>query len=319
MDGLPPGTTLDVVVDGRRATTLRTLVPPPGRELGRIATISDTHVGDGSTFGILPKVRDHLGGGDPPVVRATRAAVGELTEWGAELLVAKGDLTHHGRHEEWARVADLLAATGLPVIATVGNHDVGSRAVAGGPLLAARGVELAQGDIVVRDVPGLRVIAADATRPAHHPGSFRAIGDALLAAAAEAPGPVLVAMHHQLHRLPFPTHWPPGVLGPESGRFLRRLADANPNVIVTSGHTHRHRARQMRGVLLTEVGSPKDFPGGWAGYVVHEGGIRQVVRRVADPDVLRWTEATAAALFGIWGRWSPGRLSDRCFTHEWIN
>jgi hypothetical protein len=34
-----------------------------------------------------------------------------------------------------------------------------------------------------------------------------------------------------------PTHWPPGVLGPASGRFLRALAEANPQAVVTSGHT----------------------------------------------------------------------------------
>jgi hypothetical protein len=87
--------------------------------------------------------------------------------------------------------------------------------------------------------------------------------------------------------------------------------------VITSGHTHRHRARRRGPLLLTEVGSPKDYPGTWAGYVVHEGGIRQVVRRVAAPDAIRWTEATKRALFGIWGRWSPGRLEDRCLTHVW--
>jgi hypothetical protein len=70
-------------------------------------------------------------------------------------------------------------------------------------------------------------------------------------------------------------------------------------------------------VLVTEVGSVKDHPGTWAGYVVHEGGIRQVVRRVMAPDVLGWTEATKRALFGVWGRWSPGSLDDRCISHPW--
>jgi hypothetical protein len=50
---------------------------------------------------------------------------------------------------------------------------------------------------------------------------------------------------------------------------------------------------------VTEVGSPKDYPGTWAGYVVHEGGIRQVVRRVAAPEVIRWTESTDGPCSGV--------------------
>ena len=318
IDGLHPDTALDVAVDGRRRARTRTLPPPPGRELTRIATVSDVHVGDGWSFGMLPTVHDRRPGPETPVVRASRAAVEELTAWRPALLVAKGDLTHHGHADEWRGVADLLTGTGLPVVATVGNHDVTSGAVDGRPAMTDAGVELALRGVVVRDLPGIRVVAVDATMPGRHAGSFRASGAALLEAVGDTDGPVLVAVHHQFQRLPFPTHWPPGVLGPESGRFLRKLARANRNVVVTSGHTHRNRVRPLHGVLVTEVGSPKDHPGAWGGYVVHEGGIRQVVRRVTRPDAVRWTEDTRRALFGIWGRWSPGRLEDRCFTHHWV-
>ncbi len=135
--------------------------------------------------------------------------------------------------------------------------------------------------------------------------------------AAEADTPVFVAVHHQLLTLPVPHHPPPGIPAVQSRRFLDRLQAANPAAFVTSGHTHRHRRRTHGTVVLTEVGSPKDFPGTWAGYVVHEGGIRQVVRRVAAPDILAWTDRTAAAALGAWGRWSPGTLDARCFTHVW--
>lgn len=317
VDALPSATTLEVRVDGRRVTQATTLAAPPGAELSRLATISDIHIGDGWTFGILPAVRDPLGPTDPPHPRAAAAAIRELRAWGAELLVVKGDVTHHGREDEWTEAGRLLAASDLPVVVTHGNHDVRPGYVDGRPLLAAHDIALAADGVVVRDVPGLRVVVADATRRHHHTGSFRPILGDVLDAVAAADGPALLAVHHQLQRLPFPTHWPPGVLGPESGRFLRALRRANPDVLITSGHTHRHRARRVGSLVVTEVGSPKDHPGTWAGYVVHEGGIRQVVRRVADPRVLRWTEATKRALFGIWGRWSPGRLDDRCFSHTW--
>jgi hypothetical protein len=192
--------------------------------------------------------------------------------------------------------------------------------VKGGPAvgtaaLAAVGIPLVTDDVAIRDLPGIRVVVADATVPQRHHGSFRHAGGAILDAVADAPGPALLAVHHQLHPIPVLTHWPPGILG--GNRFLRAIVAANPDTLVTSGHTHRHRRRRVGPVVVTEVGSPKDHPGTWAGYAVHEGGIRQVVRRTADPRTLAWTEQTKRALLGIWGRWSPGRLPDRCFSHAW--
>jgi predicted phosphodiesterase len=313
--GLPTGADLDLVVDGNRAGRIRTLTSPPGRELCRLATLSDLHIGEGRTFGVLPTVRDHRADGETPVVRATRAAGRELARWGAQLLVAKGDLTHHGRTPEWRYAGDILGEVGVPVVGTLGNHDGRTDGIDAKAIMAEVGIELAVRGVAVRDLPGVRVIVAD-TRLGRHRGTFGFSGDAALEA-ADTPTPVLLAIHHDLPRLPVPTHWPPGVLGPESGRFLRALHEANPNVLVTSGHTHRNRRHRVHGVVVTEVGSPKDHPGGWGGYVVHEGGIRQVVRRVEEPDVLRWTEATADALFGIWGRYAKGRLAGRCFVHRW--
>jgi len=67
------------------------------------------------------------------------------------------------------------------------------------------------------------------------------------------------------------------------------------------------------------VGSTKDYPGTWAGYLVYEGGIVQTVRRVMARDAIRWTEQTARMFGGAWGRWSPGRLEDRAISHAWGN
>ena len=68
---------------------------------------------------------------------------------------------------------------------------------------------------------------------------------------------------------------------------------------------------------MTEVGSTKDYPGTWTGYVVHEGGIRQLVHRVEEPSCLAWTDRTRRAFGGVWRWWSPGTLADRCFTIPW--
>jgi 3',5'-cyclic AMP phosphodiesterase CpdA len=315
IDGLPPDAELDVVVDGRRAARARTLPSPPGRLLTRVATISDIHVGDGSTFGVWPTITHPGGPDDPIVLRCARAALAEIVAWQPDLVIVKGDLTHHGITAEWELAAELLAETGLPTIVAVGNHDVKQGRAIGAGALGARGIPLASERVLVRDLPGVRVVVADTSIPERHHGSVRHIGPALLDALREAPGPALVTVHHQLHPFPVLTHWPPGIL--RADPFVRAIAAANPDTLITSGHTHRHRRRQVGPVTVTEVGSPKDHPGTWAGYVIHEGGMRQVVRRTTDPGVLAWTEATRRALFGMWGRWSPGRLSDRCFTHVW--
>ena len=86
---------------------------------------------------------------------------------------------------------------------------------------------------------------------------------------------------------------------------------------MSTGHSHRHRRHRRFGINVTEVGSTKDFPGTWTGYAVHEGGIRQVVRRISDPTCLPWLDHTARAGGGFWGVWSPGELEDRCFSLAW--
>jgi hypothetical protein len=171
--------------------------------------------------------------------------------------------------------------------------------------------------VQIRDVPGLRIVLVDTSVPGHRHGEITPHVDEIADAVRDAPGPAFVALHHQLMTTPVPTYIPVGIDRDQSRAFLDRLVAANPAVFVTSGHTHRHRRRRHGSAVITEVGSPKDYPGTWAGYVVHEGGIRQVVRRVARPDVLRWTDRSSAAAFGLWGRWSPGTLDDRCFVHTW--
>ena len=49
----------------------------------------------------------------------------------------------------------------------------------------------------------------------------------------------------------------------------------------------------------------------------YEHGLVQTVRRVADPDVMEWTERVRGTVGGLWGRWSPGTLADRCFVERW--
>jgi hypothetical protein len=232
--------------------------------------------------------------------------------------VVKGDATNHGRRSEWSAFGSLVEGADLPVDVLPGNHEArAERELDADEALVALGLKPLDGVRFV-DHPGIRLVLVDSTIPGnHHRGTLEPIADAAVEAVGDAPGPAMVVMHLNLRAFVIPHFWPPGVSPREGRPFLDRLAAANPRVLVTSGHTHRHRRKDHRTVVTTEVGSPKDYPGTWGGYVVHEGGIRQVVRRVAAPDCIRWTEYTRWAAGGVWGLWSPGPLGHRCFTHTW--
>ena len=109
--------------------------------------------------------------------------------------------------------------------------------------------------------------------------------------ASEAEGPVVVALHHPPSRWPVQTHYPPSIVWRDTTRLVDELAAANPATVIIAGHTHRNRRYPVRGLTVSEVASTKDYPGVWAGYSIYEGGIRQVVYRVATPAAMAWTEA----------------------------
>ncbi len=321
--GLQPATSYDVLLSGsgwprRRVATFTTLGPPPGRLLSRFGTIGDCHIGEPSV-GALRRFRDpdpRPPDLPPYAERCARVAIAEAEAWGAELLVAKGDLTYEGEVEEFEDAARVLGGASVPVEAILGNHDVRVSAEAA-QILSACGL-LPTLRPRARDLPGVRLVLGHSPVAHRHSGAVTPTDVRDLARlASEAAGPVVVALHHPPSRWPVQTHYPPSIVWRDTTRLVDELAAANPATLIVAGHTHRNRRYPVRGVTVSEVGSTKDYPGVWAGYSIYEGGIRQVVYRVAEPAAIAWTELTRRALGGIWGLWSPGRLSDRCWTLEW--
>jgi predicted phosphodiesterase len=321
LGGLAPGRSTEIRIrwDGGEARLpATTLTPPPGELLARIATVSDLHLG-ASHWGLLRTMGEHQTVGlRTHSVRCASAALVEAQRWGAELVVLKGDVADHQNQEHFRLVAEVLAdVPNLPVMVLLGNHDVDRRTSAPlPPDLGRPGAAYVRG-VDTLDVGGLRLVGVDTTVPGQGRGSLASVSDLAVEQVASSPGPALVLLHHHLQRHRLPTHWPPGIDGGQAGRFLRRLSRANPDTVITSGHSHRNRARRCGPLLVTEVGSSKDWPGVWAGYAIHEGGIRQVVRRCQAPDAIAWTEYSRAALFGLWDRWAPGPLEQRCLVHHW--
>jgi 3',5'-cyclic AMP phosphodiesterase CpdA len=321
--GLEPATSYDVVLRGpNRPRTLvarlTTLPPPPGQLLSRFATVSDCHIGERS-IGLLHMFRDpepRPPGLAPYPVRCAEAAIAEAVAWGAGLLIAKGDLTYDGEVDEVRDAARILRGASVPVEVILGNHDV--RGPADVPdVLAAHGLPMSL-EPRARDLPGVRLVLGHSPLPDRHAGALTPADISSLAQlTAETTDPVVVALHHPPSRWPVQTHYPPSIVWHDTTRLVDALAAANPATLIVAGHTHRNRRYPVRGLTVAEVASTKDYPGVWAGYSVYEGGIRQVVYRVADPAAIAWTQVTRRALGGIWGWWSPGRMSDRCWTLEW--
>ncbi len=316
-DGLTPGQPCRLPVDACGATIT---VTPPEQDLGallcRVATVNDTHIGC-DYFGLRGRMIE------PPATvphaeRCLRSAVRDAVDWGADLLVVKGDLTHHSDPEEWTVIGQVLAGLPLPVVVAPGNHEMRRSRVGEPQAEAARvGLHLVHG-VEAIDLPGVRVLLADTTISGKEHGRIGPLTDELCRRAERAAAGVLIGLHHHPQRFTLPTFWPPGIPGKQAGQFLRRLSSAAPGrTLVTTGHTHRHRRYRRHGVTITEVGSTKDFPGTWTGYLVYERGIRQVVRRVSDPSVQVWLDHTRTAVGGLWARWSPGTLEDRCFALGW--
>jgi len=317
--GLPPGRRLEVELSGdgwRRTLRAETLSPPPGEQLYRFATLSDMHLGL-TTFGVFDTMKEEPAPVEPHTTRCTRAALREAKAWGAERLVIKGDTTDSGSVDEWDQLGSLLRDVGLPTDVIPGNHDVRRRRELDvDDALDRLGLTTLGGSRAL-DLPGVRLVLFDTTTTGHH-GAYDRHLDVVVELVRRSDRPVVLVGHHHPMPLPFLSYWPPGVPSHHAKRFFRQVATLRPDAIYLGGHTHRHRRRDLGGVQVVEVGSPKDFPGTWAGYVVHEGGIRQVVRRVAAPDCLPWLERSRWAALGAWGRWSPGRLDQRCFTLPWV-
>jgi 3',5'-cyclic-AMP phosphodiesterase len=319
IDGVAPATTHRIDVestDGVWSFTARTPSPPLGEELFRLATVSDIHIGL-DHFGLSGRMRERDPADPPHAYRCGAAALAEAEAWGAEYLVVKGDLVERSRPEEWEVADRLLAATGLPTAFVPGNHEVKSGRPMDAPSpLPESGVEIVD-HVAHHDVPGVRIILVNCTVEGRGHGAVEHLIDDVADVAASTDLPVLVAMHQHPQRFELPWFWPPGIPGREGRRFLDAVGRANPRALVTSGHTHRNRAHRRGPVLHTEVASTKDFPGVWAGYTVHEGGVAQTVRRTLAPEAMGWTEYSRRAVLGVWGWWAMGSLPDRCLVVNW--
>ena len=305
-DGLAPDTDHDI-----EGFSFRTLAEP-GELVATFATVNDVHFGevecgviDGADIG--PTFRSPPGAEPYPEVM-NRAAVAEIATAPFDAVVVKGDLTSNGAQAEYdAFLAAYEPSFGERLTVVRGNHESYNR---------ARFASDPHQEVVL---PGVTLAVIDTSVDGATAGT---VTDDQLAwldeLGARADRPVLVFGHHHLG-------------DPNSREKADRTfgidLDASAALLATvarrpalrgyfAGHTHRNRVRRFAptgDVPWVEVACVKDYPGAWAEYRVHEGGILQIVHRISSPEALAWTEQTRHMYAGLYHDYAFGSLVDRCF------
>jgi predicted phosphodiesterase len=305
-DGLAPDT--DHELGGFRFRTL----PAPGELLTRFATVNDVHFGE-TECGVVggldigPIFRSEPGT-EPYPELMNRGAVDEMLAIDPAVVVVKGDLTSGGEAAEYQAFLDCYEpAFGTRLLHVRGNHD------------AYHGATFAAFPTQEVVLPGVRLAVLDTSHEGLASGILRAEQlDWLDTLAAESDRPVLVFGHHHPWNPTSGTR-PSGYFGidPTDSEALVDLVARRPSILgYFAGHTHRNRVRTFAAtgpLPWVEVASVKDFPGAWAEYRVHEGGIVQVFHRISTPEALAWTDLTRQMFNGAYGGYAFGELADRCF------
>lgn len=295
-------------------TEVTTLDRPAGELLCRIATVNDVHFGEVEAGRVGDSPEGPIQRGDPgaapyPEVM-NQGAADEIDALDPTVVIVKGDLSNDGRPDEWAAFEECYRGRfGDRLHVVRGNHD------------AYQGQTSYAGDQWI-ELPGVAIALVDTVIPEQTTGTITAEQiDWLDTLAADSASPVIVMGHHQQWIADGDTgHRSEGYFGlhPDASDALDELLARRPNVLAyTAGHTHRHRVRHMRrsGAPTIEIGCVKDFPGTWAEYRVHEGGVQQVVHRISTPQALEWSERCRHLYsdFGIdYERYALGELEDRC-------
>ena len=289
-------------------------VDPPGDVVFRFGILGDLHIGSARAEA------------------AVRAAVSDLNDSGAEIVMQLGDITDAGNRGEFELAAEILQGLDMPFATMLGNHDVFARSEgrlsgheyysplfgreADGVLLEHKGFRFAvldsadvgaspfaPFDLVAgafTEGPGGAVVGGALTPPQH---------DILAEVAAPGGAPTFMFLHHPPQ--PF-TSFPPVLFGlrdADTGR-LHATCDSGNVWGVFAGHTHRNaRPRTFGSVPVQEVGIPRDFPFGYALVDVAREGYAYRFHQLSDLALVEEMTPSATIIHRRYGRGTDEELA----------
>ena len=335
--------------------TFTTLVPPPGRELARVAWMNDVHWGEqvsglaiGSPVQFPPGFR--VDPADPYWKFMATASLLEARGRGATRLFVNGDLTSEAEPANLAAAKSMFDTFGRykrDYFVTRGNHD---RAHAGATYDSCRsaGGDLydCMADVFFPDgvshfsqpIAGRRFVGLDSVGNPSGLGDLSREFDYLEAElSAHTAEPTFVLFHHPATLEAGLTH-PGGVLPgqvtppvDQVNRFVELVA-AHPQVVgIYNGHTHRnYTSRDPRSGELPfmEFGATKEYPGGYAVLRMFEGGYMVNFWKAGGPaapaDLAErcrmWSQRSRGEYLGLYPYGQLGSLTDRnqVHTHELV-
>lgn len=202
--------------------------------------ITDLHVGNPAI------VDDHLFSDTSATLRCVLDLIGTMDQK-PEFIIASGDLTNRGDAESYRQLKSIMAATDLPVIYAIGNHDTRPGFYQG---MFGHTSDLDAPYDHHQVIAGIHVITLDTTTPGEIGGSLTPDQFAWLTGALDTHSelPKLVVAHHApaLGDTPPWDHWRTIEFG-QSQRLATLLRGRNILGIL-SGHIHHDRFSVWHGI-----------------------------------------------------------------------
>lgn len=297
---------------------LTPLTPPEGPLLFTFATVTDMHCGlmsAGAVGGLSSFEPVECPLSDPTCWQvANQGVIEAINQAAPAFTIAKGDLSHEYRAEEFEAAQAFLSSLDAPFYPVRGNHDrQGENPQDLFPLVF--GLEKTH---YAFDHLGVRFIVLDSS---NLETGFPEIGEGQFAwleaelSSLESTQAFFLVLHHALTEEASPIF---SLFGQDQMRLFELLRSKKGLAGVLSGHSHRnivtHQA-ELGQTPCIETSSTVHYPGGFNLYRVHTGGYQQTYHVLNGPEWREWALAGRQMYKGDAQQILMGSLGDRCFSH----
>ncbi|NSY19945.1 metallophosphoesterase [Neorhizobium sp. AL 9.2.2] len=202
--------------------------------------ITDLHVGN-------PSVADsHLFSDTSATLSRVLALIGSMDQK-PQFIIASGDLTNRGDVESYRQLRSLMAATDVPVVYAIGNHDTRAGFYQG---MLDRTNDLDAPYDHDQVIGGIHIVTLDTTTPGEIGGSLTPAQFAWLAQALDRHGdlPKLIVAHHAPvlgDAVPW-DHW--RTIEFSQSQQLAGVLKGRNILGILSGHIHHDRFSSWHGI-----------------------------------------------------------------------